>query len=150
MLFPFEEQSHKILMILILALASIIAIYINQADFSGKKKLGFFIAINRFCKFFLIPAASYMLVVQLIGVATRNYINVDNSAWRLSIAFGSIMVLILCFARVLPLTKNGIFEVKRNSITSSKYQRIFKSLRSTFMAIMVFVIFTFWLTYMFS
>jgi hypothetical protein len=148
MLFPFEEQSHKILMILILTLSAIIAIIINQGDFTGSKKLRFFRFIKRFCLFFLIPASLYMLAIQIIELSLETYLSVENSASRLSVAFGAIMVIILSFFRILPLAKEGIYETKRNSITASKYQRIFKTLRSSFMAIMVFVIISFWLAYM--
>lgn len=150
MLFRWEEQSHQWLMVLILASSAVIAIVINQSNMSGSKKLKLFRFIKRFTKFFLLPAAVYMLVIQIIALSNENYISVESSSWRFSIAFGEVCILLLIFTRILPLTNEGIAEMKRKSITASKYQRIFMKLRSSFMAMMVVIIFSFWLNYMFK
>lgn len=150
MLFRLEEHTHQWLMIVMLTASAIIAIAINQADLSGSKKLKLFRVMNRFTKFFLLPASIYMLVIQIIALYMENYISVENSSWRFSIAFGAVCILALSIFRILPLTSEGIYEIKRKSITASKYQRIFKKLRASFMAIMIVIIFSYWLNYMFT
>jgi len=132
MLFRGEEVTIKILMVLILTLSSIMAIVINQADLSGSKKFALFKSCDRLNKFFFIPAALFSLVVQIAELFNEKYINMENSFSRFSIAFCALSILLLSFFRILPLTKEGIFEVKRKSITASKYMRIFRKLRASF------------------
>jgi len=150
MLFRGEEAIIKVLMVLILTLSSIMAIVINKADLSGSKKLILFRYCDRFNKFFFIPGAIFLLVVQIVELFNEKYINIENSFSRFSIAFCALSILLLCFFRILPLTKQGLNEMKRKSITASKYMHIFRKLRASFMAIMVIVIFSYWLNYMFS
>lgn len=148
MLFRWEHQTHQFLMVFLLASSAIVAIIINQSDLSGKTKKNFFRFIYRYNSFFVIPAAAFILVTNVWGITQIEFISVASAGERVLMALAGLIILLIAIFRVLSLTKSGLYEVKRNSITASKYLKIFQRLRAAFMAIMITVALTFGITYL--
>ncbi len=149
-MFPYEELSHKWLMVIMLVIASVMAIVINQTDLSGKRKLRIFRIIFGSSLAVLLPMGFYLLAVNTWGIANKEYVSVENSVSRFVNAFCGIVIILIAMLRLIPVSKEGVADYKRKSITASKYQRIFKSLRAGYMAIMIIIVFCYWLNYMFN
>lgn len=149
-MFPYEELSHKWFLVIMLVLASVMAIVINQTDLSGKRKLRIFRIIFGSSLALLLPLGFYLLSINIWGIASKEYVSVENSLSRFVNAFCGIVVILIALLRLIPVSKEGIADYKRKSITASKYQRIFKSLRAGYMGIMIIIVFCYWLNYMFN
>jgi hypothetical protein len=149
-MFPYEELSHKWFMVLMLVLSSLMAIVINQTDLSGKRKLRIFKTIYWLSLSVFLPIGVYILAVNLWGVSQKEFVSIENSSSRFINSFCGLVVALITLFRQLPVSKEGIGEYKRKSITASKYQRIFKSLRAGYMGIMIIIVFCYWLNYMFN
>ncbi|HSC52483.1 MAG TPA: hypothetical protein VLC98_02610 [Phnomibacter sp.] len=149
MLFSWGVKASQWILIIILVTSSLLAIAINNADITGRKKLQLFQLINRFSKLFLLPGALWVLVSQIVTLSRQEYISMEHSTANFIYAFCTAAILIVCFWKLLPLTAEGISECRRKSITASKYERIFKRLRGAFVAIMFIIIFFFSLVFLF-
>lgn len=148
MLFQWEMLLHQAVMVFLLISASVIAIVINQADLSGKKKLTLLRFISNFNLLVVIPAALFLLLVNLYGIAQIEYKTLDNSLMRGLIALTGLLTLLIGLFRILKLSKEGLAEIKRKSIMASKYQVIFQKIRSAFMFIMLSVVICFWILFL--
>jgi len=149
MLFTWEILLHQILLVLLLVSSSIISILINQADLSGPKKITLFRFINGFNKAIVLPAALFLLIANVWGIAQTEYINVQNVSARFFMGLTGLITLGVSAFQITPLTNEGISELKRKSITGSKYQKIFQKLRTAFITIMLTVAASYWLAYLF-
>lgn len=150
MLVNWGVKASQWILIIILVTSSLLAIAINKADITGRKKLQLFQLINRFSKFLLLPGALWILVAQIAVLTRQEYISMEHSTANFIYAFCAAGILIVCLWNLLPLTVDGINECKRKSITASKYERIFKKLRGSFVAIMFIIIFFFSLFFLFA
>ncbi|QGW28156.1 hypothetical protein [Phnomibacter ginsenosidimutans] len=148
MLFQWEMLLHQAVMVFLLISASVIAIVINQADLSGKKKLTLLRFISSFNLLVVIPAALFLLLVNLYGIAQIEYKTLENSLMRGLIALTGLLTLLIGLFRILKLSKEGLAEIKRKSIMASKYQVIFQKIRSAFMFIMLSVVICFWILFL--
>lgn len=148
MLFKWEIQTHQAFMILLLVSAAIIAIVINQSDLSGKKKLTLFKFVNAYNRFVVIPVSLFLLVANIWGISQIEFISIENSAVRGLISLGGLIVLLVSVFKIIPLSKEGLQEIQRKSITASKYHKIFLQLRASFIFIMITVMLTYWVAFM--
>ena len=117
MLFQWEMLLHQAVMVFLLISASVIAVVINQADLSGKKKLTLLRFISSFNLLVVIPAALFLLLVNLYGIAQIEYKTLENSLMRGLIALTRLLTLLIGLFRILKLSKEGLAEIKRKSIS---------------------------------
>ncbi len=150
MLFRWEDKSHLWVMVIMLCFSAIGSIVINQTTITGDKKL----KILRFIKgvnfLIFVPGSLYEIVVNALGISSLEYVKMENAMWRFCYILGGITTLLVALLSIFPKTGEGLQLIKRKSITSSKYQYIFRTLRGSFMAIMVLIIISFWMVYVFS
>jgi hypothetical protein len=150
MLFPGELLLSKALMVLMLALSSILAIAINSSDLSGHRKKKMFSILNSSNLVLYIPGCLFIAIAQVVGLIKTEYITLQNSTGRVALLLGSVLVLAIAVSRVLPLSQKGLEQVRRRSANSSKYAELFAKLRTSHIAIVIFIIFAFWLSFMFG
>lgn len=146
-MFPYEESSHKWLMVILLVMVSVMAIVINQTDLSGQRKLRIFRIVFRSSVAVLLPVGFYMLVANTWGIVSKEYISLENSMSRFVNVFCGLVIILMGMFHLIPVSKEGIANYKRKSITASKYQRIFRSMRAGYIVIMIIIAFCYWLNY---
>lgn len=149
MLFPWEILLHQILMVVVLVLSAIISIVINKADLSGKKKYTLFKFIRSFTLFFILPTTLFLMAANVWGIAQLDFITVEKAAYRGIIAITGLITMLVAAFSIVPQTNEGMKEVRRKSITASKYQKIFQKLRANFITIMLTIALGFWIMYLF-
>lgn len=149
MLFPWEILLHQILMVVVLVLSAIISIVINKADLSGKKKYTLFKFIRAFTLFFMLPTTLFLMAANVWGIAQLDFITVEKAAYRGIIAITGLITMLIAAFSIIPQTHEGMMEVRRKSITASKYQKIFQKLRANFITIMLTIAVGFWIMYLF-